>query len=70
MATDNINILDGNFSRGPLTGYFYTVNRSNSLLRQVDESTGALAASFFLSLSQLRNDVTELHYDGTFFLDS
>jgi len=67
MATDNINIIDGNFSRGPDGGHFYTINRSSDTLRQVVDSNGTLAASFILTLSQLRNDVTELHYDGTFF---
>ena len=64
---ENIKIIDGNFSLGPDPGFVYTVNRSSGTFRQVDDSTGVIAASFIITLSQLRNDVTELHFDGTFF---
>jgi len=63
---DNISINDGNFSFGPLTGFFYTINKSVDALFQV-EADGDVVDTFPITLSQLRNPVIELHYDGTFF---
>lgn len=62
----NIEINDGNFSRGPDTGFFYTVSRSLNALLQV-EADGDVVGTFPITLSSLRNDVKELHFDGTFF---
>lgn len=62
----NIQIQDGNFSFGPETGFFYTVSFSLKSLLQV-EADGTVVNTFPVSLSQLRNPVLELHYDGTFF---
>lgn len=62
----NIQINDGNFSLGPSSGFFYTVSFSLQSLLQV-EADGTVVATFPISLSQLRNPVLELHYDGTFF---
>lgn len=63
---DNISITDANFALGPEAGFFYYVSRGLNALQQV-ESDGTVAASFPLTRSQLRNDVKELHWDGTFF---
>ncbi len=62
----NINITDGNFSFGPSSGFFYYVNSSLGVLRQV-EADGDIVGSFPLTLSTLRNPVKGLHFDGTFF---
>ena len=62
----NIQIADSNFSLGPLTGFFYTVSKTLNSLLQV-EADGTVANFFPISLSQLRNPVKQLHYDGTFF---
>jgi hypothetical protein len=62
----NIQINDGNFSLGPLTGFFYTVNKSTSSLFQL-EADGTVVNTFPLTQSQFRNPILELHYDGTFF---
>lgn len=62
----NIQINDGNFSLGPLAGFFYTVSFSLKSLLQV-EADGTVVNTFPITLSQLRNPVLELHYDGTFF---
>jgi len=62
----NINITDGNFSFGPTSGFFYYISSSLNALVQV-EADGTVAASFPVTMSQLRNPVKELHFDGTFF---
>jgi hypothetical protein len=62
----NVKLNDANFSLGPLSGFFYSVSKDLNELLQV-EADGTVANSFPISLSQLRNPVTELHYDGTFF---
>lgn len=62
----NIKINDGNFSFGPLAGFFYYISSSLNALVQV-ESDGTVAASFPLTRSQFRNPVENLHFDGTFF---
>lgn len=62
----NVQLSDGNFSLGPLAGFFYSVSGDLNALLQV-EADGTVVNTFPVSLSQLRNPVTELHYDGTFF---
>ncbi len=62
----NVQLNDGNFSLGPLTGFFYSISRSLDALVQV-EADGTVINIFPISLSRLRNDIVELHYDGTFF---
>ena len=62
----NIQIDDGNFSLGPTAGFFFTVDTSLDALLQV-EADGTVVGSFPITNSQLRNPVTELHFDGTFF---
>jgi len=62
----NIKINDGNFSFGPETGFFYTVSKSLDSLVQV-EADGTVVDTFIVTLSTLREDVKELHFDGTFF---
>lgn len=62
----NIQINDGNFSFGPESGFFYTVNKQiNSLLQM--EADGTVVNTFPMTLSQFRNPILELHFDGTFF---
>ena len=64
---ENIQITSGNFSLGPSAGIFYYISDALKELVQV-ESDGSLAGpSYFVTRSQLRNPVKELHYDGTFF---
>lgn len=62
----NIQISSANFSLGPESGFFYTVSDSLASLVQV-EADGTVVDTFPLTQAQLRNDVLELHYDGTFF---
>ena len=62
----NINISQGNFSFGPTVGLFYTMSQSLQTLLVV-EADGTPAASFPITLSTLRNPVSSLKYDGTFF---
>lgn len=62
----NIEINDGNFSFGPITGFFYTVNKQIDSLLQI-EADGTVVNTFPMTLSQFRNPILELHYDGTFF---
>jgi hypothetical protein len=62
----NIEINDGNFSFGPESGFFYTVNKSINSLLQI-EADGTVVNTFPMTLSQFRNPILELHYDGTFF---
>lgn len=62
----NIQINDGNFSFGPAAGFFYTVNRQINSLLQL-EADGTVVNTFPMTLSQFRNPILELHYDGTFF---
>jgi len=62
----NIKIDDGNFSFGPEAGFFYTVNTNLDSLFQV-EADGTVVNTFPVANSRLRNDVKELHFDGTFF---
>jgi hypothetical protein len=62
----NIDINDGNFSLGPLSGFFYTVSKSLDALVQV-EADGTVVNTFPMTRSQFRNPILELHYDGTFF---
>lgn len=64
---ENVKLDDGNFSRGPTAGNIYSIQRTNNQLVQVLEGNGSLVASFPLINSQLRNDVKELHFDGTHF---
>jgi len=62
----NVSLQDPNFSLGPEEGFFYSVSKDlNSMLKV--EADGTIVDSFPISLSQLRNPVKELHYDGTFF---
>jgi hypothetical protein len=63
---ENIQVNDGNFSLGPEAGFFYTVDKNLDALLKV-EADGDVVDTYFVTLSQLRNPVTELHYDGTFF---
>jgi hypothetical protein len=62
----NIQIKDGNFSFGPVTGFFYTISKQISSLLQL-EADGTVVNTFPMTLSQFRNPILELHYDGTFF---
>lgn len=62
----NVQLTNGNFSLGPLPGFFYSINRSINALIQV-EADGDVVNTFPITNSQLRNPVKELHYDGTFF---
>jgi len=62
----NIKISDGNFSFGPEAGFFYTFNKSLDSFLKV-EADGTVADTFIITLSTFRNDVKELHFDGTFF---
>jgi hypothetical protein len=62
----NVNVADGNFSLGPLSGFFYSVSSSLDSLIQL-EADGDVVDTFPVFRSQLRNPVSELHYDGTFF---
>ena len=64
---ENVKLDDANFSRGPTAGNIYSIQRVNNRLVQVLEGNGSLVASFPLINSQLRNDVKELHFDGTHF---
>jgi hypothetical protein len=62
----NVQLNDANFSLGPEEGFFYSVSKDlNSMLKV--EADGTIVDFFPISLSQLRNPVKELHYDGTFF---
>lgn len=62
----NVQLNDANFSLGPEEGFFYSVSEALNALIQV-EADGTIVGTFPISLSQLRNPVKELHYDGTFF---
>ena len=62
----NVQLQDGNFSLGPISGFFYSISRSLNALVQV-EADGTVANVFPMTLSRLRNAVVELHFDGTFF---
>ncbi len=62
----NIKITDANFSLGPTSGFFYFISKGLNTLQQV-EADGTVVGSFPLTRSQLRNEVKELHFDGTFF---
>jgi len=62
----NVQLNDANFSLGPEEGFFYSVSSDLNSLIQV-EADGTVVDSFPIALSQLRNPVKELHYDGTFF---
>ena len=67
MASDgNIQVNDGNFSRGPDPDFFYTVSRSTNQLFKV-EADGDVVFAYTMTRSQFRNPILELHYDGTFF---
>lgn len=62
----NVQLNDANFSLGPEEGFFYSVSSSlNSLIKV--EADGTVVDTYPIALSQLRNPVKELHYDGTFF---
>ena len=63
----NIQINDGNFSLGPTVGFFYTVSSSLDVLLQLEADGTPAGPSFPITNSLLRNPVTELHFDGTFF---
>lgn len=62
----NVRLQDPNFSLGPEEGFFYSVSKALNSLLQV-EADGTIVDTFPIALSQLRNPVKELHYDGTFF---
>lgn len=62
----NLQLTTPNFSFGPTAGFFYSVSNSLNSLLQL-EADGDVVGTFPVSLSQLRNQVKELHYDGTFF---
>lgn len=62
----NIEINDGNFSFGPINGFFYTVNKQINSLLQI-EADGTVVNTFPVTRSEFRNPILELHYDGTFF---
>jgi hypothetical protein len=62
----NIEINDANFSLGPISGFFYTVNKQINSLLQI-EADGTVVNTFPMTRSQFRNPILELHYDGTFF---
>lgn len=62
----NVQLNDANFSLGPEEGFFYSVSSAlNSLVKA--EADGTVVDTYPIALSQLRNPVKELHYDGTFF---
>jgi len=62
----NVQFTSGNFSFGPDVGFFYSLDRTLGGLIKA-EADGTVVDIFPISRSQLRNDVIELHYDGTFF---
>jgi len=62
----NLKLSSGNFSLGPDSGFFYSLDNTLGGLVKV-EADGTVVDIFPISNSQLRDDVIELHYDGTFF---
>jgi hypothetical protein len=62
----NVDIPDPNYSLGPETGFFYYVSSSLNALVQI-EADGTVVDTFPITRSRLRNQVRELHYDGTYF---
>lgn len=62
----NNELKDGNFSLGPSPGFFYSITRGPDRLIKV-QTDGVQVNSWTLSRPGIRNDVLELHFDGTFF---
>jgi hypothetical protein len=62
----NIQLVDANFSLGPIAGFFYSCSFSLQSLIQV-EADGDVANIFPVRGSTFRTPIKELHYDGTFF---
>jgi hypothetical protein len=62
----NVQLVDGNFSQGPTTGFFYSCSFGLQALVQV-EADGDVVNTFPVRNSTFRTTIKELHYDGTFF---
>lgn len=62
----NVKLTDGNFSLGPLSGFFYTCSFSLQALVQV-EADGDVVNTFPVRGSTFRTAIKELMFDGTFF---
>lgn len=62
----NVQLTKGNFSFGPETGFFYSLDDTLQLLKQV-EADSTVVATFPLAGSTIRTLVKQLHFDGTNF---